>query len=58
MKKHLLKKLHLKKVRKMSKVDQLILGLVGIGALILACFCRTFGLFQLATTFCGNSATG
>lgn len=38
MKKHLLKKLHLKEVKKMSKLDQVLLGLLGIGSVGLIVF--------------------
>lgn len=38
MKKHLLKKLHLKQVKKMSKLDQVLFGLIGLGAIALVVF--------------------
>jgi hypothetical protein len=38
MKMKLLKKLHLKKVKKMSKLDQALFGLIGLGAIILVGF--------------------
>ena len=41
MKLHLLKKLHLQKVKKMSKLDQALFGLIGLGALILIIFLIT-----------------
>ncbi|MBN2306627.1 DUF3352 domain-containing protein [Candidatus Peregrinibacteria bacterium] len=41
MKLHLLKKLELQKVKKMSKFDQLIFGLIGLGALVVIIFLIT-----------------
>ncbi len=38
MKKHLLKKLHIKHVKKMSKLDQALLGMIGIGSIVLVVF--------------------
>ena len=41
MKQHLLKKLHLKHVKKMSKLDQVLFGLIGLGSLALIIFLLT-----------------
>lgn len=38
MKMHLLKKLHLKQVKKMSKLDQVLFGLIGLGSIALVVF--------------------